>query len=70
MNIVLEKIVPGLTIAVKDLGNQLMANGAVGKRIELVSNKNSKEIPLKYESEGIKKIVSILQLLVVVFNFT
>lgn len=68
MNIVLEKIVPGLTIAVKDLGSQLMPNGSAGKRIELVSNKNSKEIPLKYESEGIKKIVSILQLLVVVYN--
>lgn len=68
MNIVLEKIVPGLTIAVKDLGSQLMQNGSVGKRIELISKKNSKEIPLKYESEGIKKIVSILQLLVVVYN--
>ena len=68
MNIVLEKIIPGLTIAVKDLGNQMMPNGMIGKRIELVSRKNSREIPLKYESEGIKKIVSILQLLVVVYN--
>ena len=68
MNIVLEKIIPGLTIAVKDLGNQTMPNSMIGKRIELVSRKNSREIPLKYESEGIKKIVSILQLLVVVYN--
>lgn len=68
MNIVLEKIIPGLTIAVKDLGNQTMPNGMIGKRVELVSKKNSREIPLKYESEGIKKIVSILQLLVVVYN--
>ena len=68
MNIVLEKIIPGLTIAVKDLGNQTMPNGMIGKRVELVSRKNSREIPLKYESEGIKKIVPILQLLVVVYN--
>lgn len=68
MNIVLKMIVPGLTIGLKDLGSQLMPNGSVGKRIELVSQKNSREIPLKYESEGIKKIVSILQLLVVVYN--
>lgn len=68
MNIVLEKIVPGLTIAIKNLGNQLMQNGDIGIRIELVSKKNSREIPLKYESEGIKKIISILQLLVVVYN--
>lgn len=68
MNIVLEKIVPGLTIAVKDLGSQLMSDGSIGKRIEIVSRKNSKEIPLKYESEGIKKLISVLQLLVVVYN--
>ena len=68
MNIVLKKIIPGLTIAVQDLGNQTMPNGMIGKRVELVSKKNSREIPLKYESEGIKKIVSILQLLVVVYN--
>lgn len=68
MNIVLEKIIPGLTIDVKNLGNQLMPNGEIGTAIALVSKKNSKEIALKYESEGIKKIVSILQLLVVVYN--
>ena len=33
-----------------------------------MSERNGKEIPLKYESEGIKKIVSILQLLIVVYN--
>ena len=33
-----------------------------------MSLKNKKAIPLKYESEGIKKIISILQLLVVVYN--
>jgi AAA15 family ATPase/GTPase len=33
-----------------------------------MSKKNHKEIPLRYESEGIKKIISILQLLIVVYN--
>lgn len=68
MNIVLTQIIPGLTIGIKDLGTQLMGNGKTGFRIQLVSKKNSKEIPLQYESEGIKKIVSVLQLLVVVYN--
>ena len=54
MNIVLKKIIPGLMIAVKDLGNQTMPNGMIGKRVELVSKKNSREIPLKYESESKK----------------
>lgn len=68
MNIVLRQIVPGLTIRVMSLGTQLLENGRKGERIQLMSQKNSHEIPLKYESEGIKKIVSILQLLIVVYN--
>lgn len=68
MNIVLTQLVPGLTIGVKDLGTELFANGNTGSKIQLTSNKNSKEIPLRYESEGIKKIISILQLLIVVYN--
>ena len=33
-----------------------------------MSRKNSKEIPLRDESDGIKKIVSILQLLIMIYN--
>lgn len=68
MNIVLEQIVPGLTIGIKNLGSVMYKDGKPGKSIQLVSLKNSKEIPFQYESEGIKKIVSILQLLIVVYN--
>lgn len=68
MNIVLKQLVPGLTINIKDLGTELNQNGNLEHRIVLMSNKNSEEIPLQHESEGIKKIVSILQLLIVVYN--
>lgn len=68
MNIVLSKIVPGLTIGVKDLGQHLTKSGKAGRRIQLMSYKNSREIPLQFESQGIKKIISILQLLIVVYN--
>ena len=68
MNVVLRSIIPGLTISIKDLGTQVLENGEEGSRIQLMSHKNSREIPLNYESEGIKKIVSILQLLIVVYN--
>ena len=68
MNLVLQQIVPGLTIQVLSLGNQLMENGKQGERIQLVSRKNGNTIPLRYESEGIKKIVSILPLLIDVYN--
>ena len=68
MNIVLTQLIPGLTIGVKDLGSLVLPDGERGNRIQLMSNRNNKEIPLKYESEGIKKIISILQLLIVVYN--
>lgn len=68
MNIVLTQLVPGLTISIENLGDQLLKSGKAGVRIQLMSNKNSKQIPLRYESEGIKKIVAVLQLLIVVYN--
>lgn len=68
MNIVLNQLVPGLTISVENLGEQIQASGQKGVRIQLLSYKNSKKIPLQYESEGIKKIIAVLQLLIVVYN--
>ena len=68
MNIVLRQIVPGLNICMKRLEKAVHPDGRVGSKIHLMSLKNGKEIPLEYESEGIKKIISILQLLIFVYN--
>ena len=46
------------------LEKELMRDSSVGYRVELVSNK----MPFKYESDGVKRIVSILQPLIEVFN--
>ena len=43
-------------------------NGKIAKQIQFISMKNNKQIPFCYESEGIKKIVSILHLLIVIYN--
>ncbi len=68
MNIVLQQLVPGLTIGIVDLGPVVSKEGHPGRSIQLVSLKNRKTIPFRYESEGIKKIVSVLQLLIIVYN--
>ncbi len=68
INIVLQQLVPGLTVSLSKLGTQLLPDNSMGARVQLVSHKNSKEIALAYESEGIKKIFSILQLLINVYN--
>lgn len=66
MNRVLPYLVPNLTMGVKVLGKELMRDSSVGYRVELVSN----NIPFKYESDGVKRIVLILQPLIEVFNNT
>ena len=68
MNIVLPQLNPGMSIDVKEMGTQMLRDGSLGTRIQLVSNKASREIPLQYESDGIKKIIAILQLLIAVYN--
>ena len=68
MNVVLEQLVPGLTIGISELGMAISEDGKPGRNIQLMSLRDGKTIPFQYESEGIKKIVSILQLLIVVYN--
>lgn len=68
MNIVLGTIIPGLQIDIKNYGDQLKEDGLKGVRIELVSVRGAVTIPLRYESEGIKKIISILSTLITMFN--
>ena len=68
MNVVLEQIIPGLNVGVKSLGEELLKDNTKGIRVQLTSIRGNKSIALKYESEGIKKIVAILQLLIVIYN--
>ena len=70
MNLVLRELVPGLLLEIKELGTQLRENGDTICSIQLLSLKNGKSIPLQYESEGIKKIISVLHLLIGVYNKT
>lgn len=68
MNTVLSTIIPGLTMDIYSFGEQLMEQGEVGVKLQLVSKRGDVTIPLKYESEGIIKIISILNLLMCVYN--
>lgn len=68
LNVVLSKIVPHLTIELRVAGEELDREGRKIASVQLVSMKNAQEIPLQYESDGIKKIISILHLLISVYN--
>ena len=67
-NIVLEKIIPNLTIKVHEYGKDLLPDGTLGTKIALLSNREGVSIPLLYESDGINKIVSVLNALIRVYN--
>ena len=70
---VLCKIIPGAKLALVELGTELMEDGNQGTKIQLArelscTNGEMHLLPLKYESEGIKKITSILHLLIAAYN--
>lgn len=70
LNMVLVQLIPGFTIILNNLGEVTMENGIKGVRCELLSDKGDGDvlIPIKYESDGIKKIISILSSLVAMYN--
>lgn len=67
-NIVLKNIVPGLEVKINMISKEKMDGGIQGIRLELLSVKNQIELPLRCESEGILKIISILTTLIAVYN--
>lgn len=68
INIVLPQIIPYLKVGLKILGKELMPDGSMGHIVQLTSCKEGHEFPLAMESDGIKKIISILSLLINVYN--
>ena len=69
INIVLNKIIPGLQIVVKEHGKQALDSGEDGWKVELMSKRDDQpEIPIRMESEGIVKIISILSALIQAYN--
>ena len=63
INEIMTEIVPGLTISVKRLGKVAGPDGEVLETIDLMSVRGDASVPLRNESEGIKKILSIVSLL-------
>jgi len=68
-NTVLYTIIPGLKIKIKEYGSQLMDDGKDGYKIELLSSREGiPPFPIRMESEGIIKIISILNALIQAFG--
>ena len=65
---VLVTIIPGMTIGIKNYGPQLTDDGTEALKIELTSIRGDKVIPIRMESDGIIKIISILNALIHAFS--
>lgn len=69
INMVLFTIIPGMKIYVCCYGMQMTDSGEDGYRVELVSVREGRPpIPIRMESDGIIKIISILNVLIQAFG--
>lgn len=69
INTVLYTIIPGMNIELRDYGRQALDSGEDGWKVELMSARaGHPTIPIRMESEGIIKIISILNALIQAFG--
>lgn len=68
MDSVMESIIPNLHIKIKEYGTQLDDNGNEIMRFEILSVRNDNAFPIRCESDGIIKIISIINLLINMYN--
>ena len=68
IDIVLNAIIPSIRLEITNQKKQFLKNGEDGINFEIVSIRNNKLIPLKYESEGIKRLISVISSMIAAFN--
>ena len=68
LNPVLEKIIPGLQLELREIGSPMQKDGSEGVVIEPIALRDGKRIALRFESEGIKKLVAILNMFIAAYN--
>ena len=65
---VISKIVPDMTIEVEDIGKTVSEKGQDIHLFDLISVRKDVRIPLVYESDGIRRIISFLCLMIAAYN--
>ncbi len=69
INIALKAIVPNLSIDLRSISEELDKEGNSSVLVEVYSIRDGKEFLTKYESEGIKRIISLLNYLISLYNY-
>ena len=69
INIALQAIIPDLKIEIRNAGEERDKDGNKNILAEVYSVRGKKEFLTKYESEGIKRIISLLNYLISLYNY-
>lgn len=67
-NVVINAIIPGLKVQLKDMGPTTLTNGEEGVRAEFLSIKERTTLPLRAESAGTLKLFAITTSLIAAFH--
>lgn len=68
INVVIEHLIPGLQVIVNTINFETTDDGNEGIRFEFLSRRNRVTLPLRCESAGVLKLISILSTLIAVYN--
>lgn len=65
---VLGQLVPGLRIDIQTIGQTMDKRGDVVDKVMLIAERGGLRMPLRDESDGVRKIISVLSLIIAAFN--
>ena len=68
INTVLAELIPGLQLGIDDLGTYTDDEDVEKHSFEIQSVRGDVSIPLRYESDGVRRIVSLASLFIAVYN--
>ncbi len=65
---VISQLVPGLSIYMKDIEKGMDEDGDIIRRVMLMAKRGDVELPIRAESDGIRKIITELSLIIAAYN--
>lgn len=68
MSDVLCQLIPGMRIDLKEVSTIILPNGEEGKYAEVIIHRDDLELPLRCVSDGARKLISMLGMLIAAYN--
>ena len=68
VNTVIMRLIPGLSIDLHTIAQTVAKDGSTSQLVELIADRNGTKLPLRDESDGIRRLISLLSLLTSAYN--